>query len=328
MPKRVLIVDDDESDRRLLEEAAAALGYAVTTLKSDHALEDELLRLRLADRGEMSFDTMPVTSEAMARAIELGRRAANSSMPVLIEGDKGSGKGLLARTIHAASNRASKPFVAMRCAAETDPFISGHAASGGKLDDADGGTLFLDVVGELSLPAQKSLLDAFARGAIASNQGHGPGVRLIAASEQSLMRLVEEGRFREDLYYRLTVFPIRIPAAREPSGVERINGGEAATPAPLSPCRPPHLAGPIMLGNSRLPATIRLSGGNGRDAVGIPALGEEGEIRALNAVEADLIRLAFGRYRGRMTEIAKRLGIGRSTLYRKLRDIGLATRAS
>ena len=326
MPKRVLIVGDDESDRHLLEEAAAALGYAVTTLKSDDALEDELLRLRLADVGEMSFDTMPATTEAMARAIELGRRAANSSMPVLIEGEKGTGKRLLARTIHAASSRASKPFVAMRCA-DADPFVSRHATRGSKLDEADGGTLFLDAVGALSPQAQKSLLDAIERGAIVSQQGEGPDVRLIAATEQSLMRLVEEGRFREDLYYRLTVFPIRIPP-REPSGDERVNGGEAATPAPPSPSRPPHLEGPIMLGNSRLPATIRLSGGSGRDAVGIPALGEEGEIRALEAVEADLIRLAFGRYRGRMTEIAKRLGIGRSTLYRKLRDIGLATRAS
>jgi DNA-binding NtrC family response regulator len=328
MPKRVLIVDDDESDRRILEEAAAALGYAVTTLKSNDALEDELLRMRFADLGEMSFDTMPATTEAMARAIELGRRAANSSMPVLIEGEKGSGKGLLARTIHAASSRGLKPFVAMRCAADAqdDPFFSSHAGS--KLDEANGGTLFLDAVGALSPPAQKSLLAAIERGAIASKQGDGAGVRLIAATEQSLMRLVEEGRFREDLYYRLTVFPIRIPAAREHSGTERINGGEAATPVPPSPSRAPHLEGPIMLGNSRLPATIRLSGGSGRDTVGIPALGEEGEIRALNAVEADLIRLAFGRYRGRMTEIAKRLGIGRSTLYRKLRDIGLATRAS
>ena len=327
MPKRVLIVGDDESDRHLLEEAAAALGYAVTTLKSDDALEDELLRMRLADVGEMSFDTMPATTEAMARAIELGRRAANSSMPVLIEGEKGTGKRLLARTIHAASSRASKPFVAMRCA-DADPFVSSHAARGSKLDEADSGTLFLDAVGSLSPQAQKSLLDAIERGAIVSKQGDGAGVRLIATTEQSLMRLVEEGRFREDLYYRLTVFPIRIPAARECSGTERINGGKAATPAPPSPSRPPHLEGPIMLGNSRLPATIRLSGGSGRDAVGIPALGEEGEIRALEAVEADLIRLAFGRYRGRMTEIAKRLGIGRSTLYRKLRDIGLATRAS
>ena len=83
-----------------------------------------------------------------------------------------------------------------------------------------------------------------------------------------------------------------------------------------------------MLGQSSMaPATIHLRSASGRDAVGIPALSEEGDIRSLEAVEADMIRLAFGRYRGRMTEIAKRLGIGRSTLYRKLREIGLEARA-
>ena len=84
-----------------------------------------------------------------------------------------------------------------------------------------------------------------------------------------------------------------------------------------------------MLGQSAsVPATIHVRSGNsnGKDAVGIPALSNTGDIRSLDAVEADMIRLAFGRYRGRMTEIAKRLGIGRSTLYRKMREIGLEAR--
>jgi DNA-binding NtrC family response regulator len=84
-----------------------------------------------------------------------------------------------------------------------------------------------------------------------------------------------------------------------------------------------------MLGESPgAPATIHVPSGNGRDAVGIPALSDSGDIRSLEAVEADMIRLAFGRYRGRMTEIAKRLGIGRSTLYRKMREIGLEARVN
>jgi DNA-binding NtrC family response regulator len=84
-----------------------------------------------------------------------------------------------------------------------------------------------------------------------------------------------------------------------------------------------------MLGESpRAPATIQIAQANGKDAIGIPALSDSGEIRSLEAVEADLIRLAFGRYRGRMTEIARRLGIGRSTLYRKMREIGLEARAN
>jgi len=84
-----------------------------------------------------------------------------------------------------------------------------------------------------------------------------------------------------------------------------------------------------MLGQSSMaPTTIQVASASGRDAVGIPALSEAGDIRSLEDVEADMIRLAFGRYRGRMTEIAKRLGIGRSTLYRKMREIGLEARAN
>jgi DNA-binding NtrC family response regulator len=96
-------------------------------------------------------------------------------------------------------------------------------------------------------------------------------------------------------------------------------------PAPKDPR--PRIEGPVMLGESAsTPATIHVPQANGKDAIGIPALSDSGDIRSLEAVEADMIRLAFGRYRGRMTEIARRLGIGRSTLYRKMREIGLEAR--
>jgi len=98
-------------------------------------------------------------------------------------------------------------------------------------------------------------------------------------------------------------------------------------PAPVNPA--PRIEGPVMFGDSTVtPATIHVPQANGKDAIGIPALSDSGDIRSLEAVEADMIRLAFGRYRGRMTEIARRLGIGRSTLYRKMREIGLEARAN
>jgi DNA-binding NtrC family response regulator len=98
-------------------------------------------------------------------------------------------------------------------------------------------------------------------------------------------------------------------------------------PAPAPKDSMPRIEGPVMLGESaNSPATIHVPAANGRDAIGIPALSDTGDIRSLEAVEADMIRLAFGRYRGRMTEIARRLGIGRSTLYRKMREIGLEAR--
>jgi DNA-binding NtrC family response regulator len=98
-------------------------------------------------------------------------------------------------------------------------------------------------------------------------------------------------------------------------------------PAPAPKDHTPRLAGPVMLGESAAsPLTVKVPRANGKDAIGIPALSDSGDIRPLDAVEADMIRLAFGRYRGRMTEIARRLGIGRSTLYRKMREIGLEAR--
>jgi DNA-binding NtrC family response regulator len=376
------------------------------------ALEGELLRMRPNNSGGVDLETPPAASEAMNRTIELAKRAARSSTPLLIEGEAGTGKGVLAKRIHAGSARAPNPFIALNCSAlrtgELENILFGTTPHGrqvrttaGKLDEATGGTLFLDEITELSLSAQARLLSAIEQGAVyppGLKHSPGPGVRLIAATERNLLHLVAEGRFREDLYYRLTVCSIRVPPLRErledlpelakgfaagfaaevgkrvdglapealalllrydwpgnirqlenavfravvlaespvlsasefPQIAAQVAGCRVIIPAaPASGNDVPPFEGPAMLGaKSIVPNTIRVPGGAGRDAVGIPALGEEGEIRPLEAVEADLIRLAFGRYRGRMTEIAKRLGIGRSTLYRKLREIGLEARAN
>jgi DNA-binding NtrC family response regulator len=350
----------------------------------------------------------------MTRVIELGRRAANSNIPVLIEGESGVGKELIARAIQGESARKNKPFVTVNCGAIPENLVEsilfGHekgAFTGasekriGKFVEADGGTLFLDEIGELPLEAQVKLLRALQDGEIdpvGGKQRVKVDIRLISATNQNLINLVHDGRFREDLYYRLNVFPIWVPPFRErlddvPDLVshfvarfaaeegKRINGiepdalamlmryswpgnirqlenavfravvladtptltvnefpqiaahveGYAVTvpPAPAPKDRTPRIEGPVMLGDSpNTPATIHVPSGNGRDAVGIPALSDSGDIRSLEAVEADMIRLAFGRYRGRMTEIAKRLGIGRSTLYRKMREIGLEARVN
>jgi DNA-binding NtrC family response regulator len=376
------------------------------------ALAGELNRIKAQAKGSLGFADLIAGSETMRRVIELGKRAANSTIPVLIEGESGVGKELIARAIQGESVRAGKPFVTVNCGAipenlvesilfghEKGSFTGASEKRAGKFVEANQGTLFLDEIGELPLDAQVKLLRALQDGEIDPVGGKQPvkvDFRLISATNQNLISLVNEGRFREDLYYRLNVFPIWVPPLRErledvPELVrhfiarfaaeegKRIDGIDAdanamlqsytwpgnirqlenavfravvladtpmltvnefpqiaahvegykvtvpPAPAPKDPV--PRIEGPVMLGESAAaPATIHLHSANGKDAIGIPALSDSGDIRSLEAVEADMIRLAFGRYRGRMTEIAKRLGIGRSTLYRKMREIGLEVR--
>jgi DNA-binding NtrC family response regulator len=374
-------------------------------LKID-ALEGEISRMKASARGELGVADLIAGSETMARVIDLGRRAAQSAIPVLIEGETGVGKALIAHAIHGESVRAGKPFVTVNCSAIPESEIDGHlfgqaSTKPGKMIEAHQGTLFLEEIGELPLRTQAKLVRALQAGEIEALGKIHPNkvdVRVIAATNQNLIDLVREGRFREDLYYRLNVFPIWVPPLRDrlddldelirlfiarfaaeegkrvdgisadalamlrrygwpanirqlenavfravaladgpvlgvnefPQIAAHVEGYRVTVPAaPAARAAAPRIQGPVMLGESSIaPATIRIPSPNGRDAVGIPALSEEGDIRSLEAVEADMIRFAFGRYRGRMTEIAKRLGIGRSTLYRKMREIGLEVRAN
>ena len=158
-------------------------------------------------------------------------KAAASSIPVLIEGESGVGKELIARAIHGSGERRAKPFVAVNCGAIPDNLVEsilfGHekgAFTGaterhvGKFAEAAGGTLFLDEVGELPLAAQVKLLRAVQEGEIEPVGGRKPvkvDVRLISATNRNLIADVKAGRFREDLFYRLHVFPISVPPLRE-----------------------------------------------------------------------------------------------------------------
>ena len=376
------------------------------------ALAGELNRIKAQAKGSLGFADLIAGSEAMRRVIELGKRAAKSTIPVLIEGESGVGKELIARAIQGESARAGRPFVTVNCGAIPENLVEsilfGHEKGSftgasekrvGKFVEADQGTLFLDEIGELPLDAQVKLLRALQQGEIDPVGGKQPvkvDFRLISATNQNLISLVNEGRFREDLFYRLNVFPIWVPPLRErledvpelirhfiarfaaeegkridgidadasamlqsytwpgnirqlenavfraivladtpmltvnefPQIAAHVEGYQVTVPPAPAPKDPvPRIEGPVMLGESAgTPATIHVPSANGKDAIGIPALSDSGDIRSLEAVEADMIRLAFGRYRGRMTEIAKRLGIGRSTLYRKMREIGLEVR--
>jgi len=184
----------------------------------------------LTDAGAAA-PTMIGSSEGMRRVLAQAERVAPTSATVLIHGETGSGKDLVARTIHARSPRAGAAFIAVNCAALPESLIEselfGHergAFTGaerqrlGKFELADGGTLFLDEVAELSAQAQAKLLRVLQGGAFERVGGAETitvDVRLIAATHRELARQVERGRFREDLFYRLNVFRIDVPALRD-----------------------------------------------------------------------------------------------------------------
>src|SRR6202020_1026742 len=160
-----------------------------------------------------------------------GARAAQSDIPVLIEGESGAGKELIARAIQGTSVRAGKPFVTVNSGAipenlvesilfghEKGSFTGAHEKHLGKFQEANGGTLFLDEVGELPLDMQVKLLRALQEGEIDPVGSKRPvkvDVRIVSATNRDLAQQVAEGRFREDLYYRLNVFPVEAPSLRE-----------------------------------------------------------------------------------------------------------------
>jgi len=172
-------------------------------------------------------------SPAMRRLLRLARAAASSDVPVLLSGETGSGKEVVARAIHAWSPRAGGPFVKLNCAAIPPELVEselfGHvrgAFSGadrdrdGRFLTADGGTLLLDEIGDMPLPQQAKLLRVLQEGTfepVGSDRPLTVDVRVLAASHVDLEQAVQAGRFREDLYYRLAVFPIQVPALRERS---------------------------------------------------------------------------------------------------------------
>jgi len=190
------------------------------------ARENAALRESLGQRAEILGESVPVR-----RLREQIATAAPTSGRVLIHGENGSGKELVARAIHAGSARHAGPFVEVNCAAipeelieselfghEKGAFTGAHARRRGKFELADGGTLFLDEIGDMSLKTQAKVLRALEERAFERVGGKDTirvDVRVIAASNRDLEGLIRAGRFRDDLYYRLNVIPIEVPPLRE-----------------------------------------------------------------------------------------------------------------
>lgn len=199
-----------------------------------HELRKEVERLSHKSEIPVRFVDLIGDSPAMQTCIKLGQRAAVSDISVLITGESGTGKEMLARAIHGQSMRAQKPFVAVNCGAlpkdlvesilfghKRGSFTGAFADAKGKFLEANGGTLFLDEVGELQLETQVKLLRALQQNEIEPVGGSKSvpvNIRIIAATNRSPRQAVAQGHFREDLFYRLNVFPIHMPPLRTRAG--------------------------------------------------------------------------------------------------------------
>lgn len=358
---------------------------AISTLATD------VRRLAKAELNELSFDDLIAQAPETRDAIAMARRAARSDIPVLILGESGTGKEVFARAVHGSSERAGGPFVAVNCGAlpatlvesilfghEKGAFTGAVTRRPGKFQEATGGTLFLDEVGELPPEAQVKLLRAIQTGEVdpvGASQSVKVDIRLISATNRDLSAMIAEGSFREDLYYRIGVFPLTLPPLRSrredlaaladmflarfaaaeeipidgfsqaaldairsadwPGNVRQLENviHRAVILAEGTRIQPSDLKG--LAAHAGAPQAVPAAPAATAEAPAAPAkpappagpsfFNAEGHIRRLHDIEADAIALAVRRYHGRMSETARRLGIGRSTLYRKIDEIGLST---
>jgi DNA-binding NtrC family response regulator len=380
--------------------SAERLQVSLRNALATNALAGELQRLRRRHDGTLTVADVISRSPAMQSVLKAAEKAAASAIPVLIEGESGVGKELIARAIHGSSARRAKPFVAVNCGAlpeslvesilfghEKGAFTGATEKHNGKFVEADGGTLFLDEVGELPGPAQVKLLRALQDGEVESVGGRRSVkvyVRIISATNRDLIADVKAGRFREDLFYRLHVFPISVPplrtrrddipelarhfltriAAEEGKRIRSISPGAVALLAAyhwpgnvrqlentifravvladgeeIGTGEFPQIAAHVSSGAAASPPLIEpsppmsaswpeadeapLVGAPGKTGPAMPLTDARGDVRPLEDIERDAIRFAIAHYRGQMSEVARRLKIGRSTLYRKLEGLGL-----
>lgn len=414
------------------------LQTAIRNALKVNALEEEITRIRATKSAGHTFQSIIASSPAMNRVLNLGERAAKSQIPILVEGESGVGKELIAQSIQAASDRQTKPFVTVNCGAIPDNLVEsilfGHekgAFTGagdkhtGKFQEANGGTLFLDEVGELPLETQVKLLRALQEGEIdpvGSSKPVKVDFRLISATNQDLIQLVKDGKFREDLYYRLNVFPIRVPPLRDrkedipalakffltrfaaeegrkslaqitpeamhmlqaydwPGNIRQLentifravvlcdgdqltieefpqiatqvesysasiiqarapkNDAQSAPAQPIattSASESVNATQPTQFDNPAqttpvepVTATVQPAQQAPEDLWGfLRLLDQEGNLKSLANLEAEIIQKALDYYDYRMSTVARQLGIGRSTLYRKLKEYGLEETSS
>ncbi len=356
---------------------AMRLGAYEYLIKPFQIDEVTLLLRRISERRELMIENLALRekisltgggrilgdSPAIKTVLDMIGKVAPTATPVLIQGESGTGKELVAIEIHEGSARASKPFIVINCAAvpenlleaelfgyERGAFTGAVQKKPGQFKLADGGSLFLDEIGELPLPLQAKLLRAIENGEFLPLGGNKPvkvDVRIIAATNRDLEKLSASGGFRQDLFYRLNVFPIRISPLRERKEdilpiaqaflAGRVASGEIS--GEISGDIVEMLKGYSWPGNVRelrnvLERAVILSGGGPIEREYIMIPGEEPDTggnglsalvgrKSLEEIERSLIELALEKAGGNKSRAAGLLGITRRTLYSRMEKYGL-----
>jgi transcriptional regulator of acetoin/glycerol metabolism len=305
-----------------------------------------------------TFDKMVGVSEAFTEAVDFAKKVADSNSTILITGESGTGKEIFAQSIHNYSGRRDEAFVVLNCGAiprtliESELFgykegsFTGARKGGqaGKFEIADGGTLFLDEIGEMPLDMQVKLLRVIEEGVVTRLGGHDyipVNVRIIAATNKDLTAEVQDGLFRKDLFYRLNVLPIRLPALRErPEDIpllidfyskklsRKINKREVdISPAQMRAFCTHTWPGNIrelenmmelIIISEKIPSSFPFN--QQPDIHSVSKVVQESPSPALEEVEESHIRRVLEENDYNITVSAKKLGIGRNTLYRRIQS--------
>ncbi len=300
--------------------------------------------------GEMFWGTSP----AMKSILKTIEKTAPTDASILITGENGTGKDMLAREIHAHSRRKDGPMVAVDAGAIPETlfeselfghvkgaFTDAHADHSGKFELADGGTLFLDEIGNIPLHLQAKLLRAIQSRSVVrvgGTEARPVDIRLVCATNRDLESMVREGRFREDLYYRINTVHIALPPLRERKEdipalarmfLERFSSKYHRSLSVLSPDAVSALKEYRWSGNIRelqncIEKAVILSEGSVLTAKDIqPDSRSTGSLRSIGMTDESLVREAMERCGGNISAAAKMLGVSRPTLYAKLKKYGL-----
>lgn len=352
----------DEDERGLQELAAHATVALENTKQIEELLSKQQLLIEEAAGGVQLIGESPAIEAVRSTT----RRIADTDLAILILGENGTGKEVVARSIHYLSGRREQPFIAVNCAAlsetlleselfghEKGAFTDANETRAGKFELASGGTLFLDEIGDMSLSGQAKLLRVLEDKTVVRVGGSTPihtEVRILAATNQDLAKMVREKKFREDLFFRLNVVSLELPPLRERGEdvlllaeffLESFCRNMGRQVPGLSAAAKKQLVGHRWPGNVRelrnlMERLAYLSSGDRIEAEDLAFIDTSGTGESVNLdltgtltaatrlFQQEYIRQMIETTKGNMSQAAKRLGLHRSNLYRKMRQLGMS----